>query len=353
MSGPRDPDPPARRLEAPHRRVASAPRIVERLAVLGYRSAGWIIGRLPARPAWTVLGWVSQASYLLWPAKRRWSNRNFGHVLGTSPDDPAVRRLALGAYRSYARYLVELMRLSSMTPAGAAAMLDPSSLDEVERLWRASRGVIFVACHIGNNDAIAAGCGHRGWPLSGVADDSTFPELFELLRQERKRWGANVIPWRNLREVYGVLRRGEMLALMVDWGYRPDDIPVKLFDAWTTLPAGPATLAAKTGAIILPVVARRMPDGRFRASTEEPIRVASSSPAELQRATQAIADALGRVIGAAPDQWYSFKPMWPATAAEMAALEARAGQMAAGEMATGETAAGEMATGETTANETR
>ena len=324
-----EPTTTARRLEAPHRRVASAPRIVERLAVLGYRMAGWIVARLPARPAWTILGWVTQASYLLWPAKRRWSNQNFGHVLGTSPDDPAVRRLALGAYRSYARYLVELMRLSSMKPAGAAALLDPTSLDEVERLWRSSRGIIFVACHVGNNEAIAAGCGHRGWPLSGVADDSTFPELFELLRQERKRWGATVIPWRNLREVYGVLRRGEMLALMVDWGYRPDDIPVKLFDTWTTLPAGPATLAAKTGAIILPVVARRMPDGRFQASTEEPIRVASSGPAELQRATQAIADALGRVIGAAPDQWYSFKPMWPATAAEMAVLEARAAQMVA------------------------
>lgn len=331
MNGPHEPGPAATRLEAPHRRVASAPRMVERMAVLGYRSAGWVVARLPARAAWTVLGWFTQASYLLWPAKRRWSNRNFGHVLGTSPDDPAVRRLALGAYRSYARYLVELMQLSSMTPAGAAAMLDPSSLDEVERLWRTSKGVVFVACHIGNNDAIAAGCGHRGWPLSGVADDSTFPELFELLRQERARWGATVIPWRNLREVYGVLRRGEMLALMVDWGYRPDDIPVKLFDAWTTLPAGPATLAARTGAIILPVVARRMPDGRFQASTEEPIRVTSSSPAELQRATQAIADALSRVIGAAPEQWYSFKPMWPATAAEMAALEARAGRLAASE----------------------
>lgn len=322
---------PRRSLEAPHRRAASAPRIVEKAAVLAYRSAEWIFAHLPPGPATTVVGWFVQASYLLWPAKRRWSNLNFGHVLGLPPGDPAVRRMALRAYRSYARYLVELMRLPAMTAEAAGALLDPTGIDHVEAIWRASNGVIFSAGHVGNNEAIAAGIGSRGWPLSGVADDSTFPELFERLRVERARWGATVIPWRNLREVYGVLKRREMLALLVDWGYRPDDIPVRLFGTWTTLPAGPATLAGKTGAVILPVVARRLPDGRFHATTDLPIRVASTRPADVLRATQEIADALGRVITAAPDQWYCFKPMWPETAAEMADLEARAVRMAAGE----------------------
>ena len=81
-------------------------------------------------------------------------------------------------------------------------------------------------------------------------------------------------------------------------------------------PPGPATLAAKTGSRILPITIHRQPDDTFAVSWPEPIDVASSDPAELQRATQAIADALAANIGAAPDQWYSFKPMWPATAAE-------------------------------------
>ncbi len=325
--GPIEPS-PKRALEAPHRRVAKAPRVVEKAAVLGYRSAEWVLGRLPTGPSARVVGWFVQASYLLWPKKRHWSNLNFGHVLGLPPDDPAVRRMALRAYRSYARYLVELMQLPGMSRDQAGTMLDPAALDTVERIWRDSNGVIFVACHVGNNEAIAAGVGARGWPLSGLADDSTFPELFEHLREERARWGSTVIPWRNLREVYGVLRRHEMLALLVDWGYRSDDIPVRLFGAWTTLPAGPATLAGKTGAVIVPVVARRLPDGRFHASTDDPIHVASTSPGEVLRATQAVADAIQRVIAAAPDQWYSFKPMWPETEAEAAELATRAARMA-------------------------
>ena len=122
-----------------------------------------------------------------------------------------------------------------------------------------------------------------------------------------------------------------MLALLIDWGYRADGIPVRLFDAWTTLPAGPATLAAKTSSRILPVAIRRGPDGRFHVSYAPVIEVASAAPADLQRATQAVADALAETIDAAPQQWYSFKPMWPATAEEAAELEQRAALMLADE----------------------
>jgi KDO2-lipid IV(A) lauroyltransferase len=130
--------------------------------------------------------------------------------------------------------------------------------------------------------------------------------------------------------MFGVLRRREMLGLLVDWGYRSDGIPVRLFDAWTTLPAGAATLAAKTGSHILPVWIHRLPDGTFGVFWDAPIVVASSEPAELQRATQELADAIAGAIRAVPHQWYSFKPLWPASDAEGADLERRARAMQAG-----------------------
>jgi len=317
------------RLEAPHRRASEGARVVERTSVLLYRGGSWLLGHLPARPAWTVIGWFTQASYVLWPTKRRWSNTNFSHVIGQPPDSAAVRRLALRAYATYARYLVELMRLPRLSQAQAATLVDGHGLDGVETYWRSSNGVVLVVCHVGNNEVVAAGVANRGWPISVVADDSAFPELFEILRRQRESWGVHVIPWRNLREVYGVLRRKELLALLVDWGYRDDGIPVQLFGSWTTLPAGPAALAAKTGATILPIAIRRQANDHFLVELDEPIMVASNDPADLQRASQAMATALERIIAAAPDQWYSFKPMWPPTAAEAEALAARAARMAA------------------------
>jgi KDO2-lipid IV(A) lauroyltransferase len=294
-----------------------------------YRATAWFLSHTPPRPAWTLVGLFSQASYLAWPKKRHWIDRNFGHVLGRDPGHRSVRRLALRAYNHYARYLVELMRLPSQSPELIADLVEPEGLVGLEHIWRGSNGIILAIGHVGNNEACAAGVASRGWPISVVADDSSFPEMFEMFRQLRESYGVAVIPWRNLRRVYEVLRRKELLALLIDWGYRSDGIPVRLFDAWTTLPAGPASLAAKTGATILPVVIRRTDEGRFRVHLDTPILVSSSAPAELQRASQAMADSLQRAIAAAPEQWYSFKPMWPETDEEAAELAARAAVMQA------------------------
>jgi lauroyl/myristoyl acyltransferase len=322
-----------RRLEAPHRRVGSSPRILERLAVAAYRALAWVLATVPPKPAAAVIGRASQLSYLAWPTKRRWSNRNFGHVLGLPPDHQEVRSMALRAYYGYGRYLVELMRLPSRSAEERAALVPDLDAVEFKRLWREAPqggGMIFVVGHVGSNDAVAAAIARHDMPISVVADDSAFPELFELLRSQREAWGVRIIGWRNLRAIFGVLRRREMLGLLVDWGYRADGIPVKLFGQWTALPAGPATLAAKTGSRILPIAIRRRPDGTFLVTWPGPIDLESADPAELQRATQAIADALATTIAAAPDQWYSFKPIWPATAAEAADLERRATLMQAG-----------------------
>jgi KDO2-lipid IV(A) lauroyltransferase len=300
--------------------------------VFGYRATAWLLAVLPPGPAAAVIGRLAQLSYLAWPTKRRWSNRNFGHVLGLPPDHPRVRDEAMRAYKGYGRYLVELMRLPSLPGHEVAGLAPDLDVDEVKRLWREAPGggMILAVGHVGNNEAVAAAVAQHGMPISVVADDSSFPEVFDILRRQREAWGVSIIAWRNLRAIFGVLHRREMLGLLVDWGYRSDGIPVRLFGAWTALPAGPATLAAKTRSRILPITIRRQPDDTFHVSWPGPIDVTSADPAELYRATQALADALAATIAAAPDQWYSFKPMWPTSLEEAADLERRATLMQAG-----------------------
>jgi KDO2-lipid IV(A) lauroyltransferase len=327
--------PPADRgrtaLGSPVQRTGRGPRPVEKLAIYGYRAGMWLMSRLPVPVARGIVAFFLQLSFVLWPKKRRYVNDNFAHVLGKPASSLEVRRKALAAYRSYARYVVELMRLPRMSNDEAEALVDTTSLLPLEAYWKESgRGIILTTPHIGNLEGVARGIARHGWPISSIGDDSSFPELFELLQKQRREWGINLIPWRNLREMFGVMRRNEILALVIDWGYRADDVPVRMFDAWTTLPVGPAAIAAKTGAPIVHVAIRRSDDGRtFQLTHGDPIFVTSSDPAELQRATQAIADQLAETIAAAPEQWYSFKPQWPPTAAEKEALAERVAALGA------------------------
>jgi phosphatidylinositol dimannoside acyltransferase len=319
-------------LGAPVARSGRGPRPIEKAAIYAYRAGAWLMGRLPVPIARGVVSLLLQVSFVLWPKKRRYVNDNFAHVLGRPANSLEVRRKALAAYRSYARYVVELMRLPRLTNEQAEALVDTSTLLPLEAYWKSSgKGLILTTAHIGNLEGVARGIARHGWPIAAIADDSSFPELFDHLRRQRKAWGVELIPWRNLRELYGWLKRSEILALIIDWGYRPDDVPVRLFGSWTTMPAGPATLAAKTGASIVHIAIRRSDDRqRFLVTYSDPITVSSTQPAEIQRATQAVADALAATIAAAPEQWYSFKPLWPATEAEQAALAERAAPVPAG-----------------------
>ena len=92
-------------------------------------------------------------------------------------------------------------------------------------------------------------------------------------------------------------------------------------------------------ATIAPIITTRQPDRRLRVTWADPIEVPSIGPADLQRATQRIADALELTIGRHPEEWYSFKPIWPATADEAFDLERRARAMQAGRADPGPNAA--------------
>ncbi len=321
---------------APHRRSQhhgpgrALVRAWECVVVALYRSASWLLARVPLRLSEPVARALFLAGYHLWPAKRRIIIANASHVLGLPPEDPRVSRLARGVYATYSRFALELMRLPSL-PADEPGRLLRNDGEHHRRfmaLWERcrteGRGIIAVSGHIGSIEVFAGAYAQEGIPVFGLADDSAFPELFELLTRSRARWGVTIIPWRRLRDIFRVMRQPCILGMVVDWGYRADDLPVRLFGDWTTLPAGPALLAARTHAVIVPVVVRREPDGRYRPIMSEPIEVADGSAAELARTTQAIADALEGMVRAAPEQWYTFKPMWPSSAPESAALAARA-----------------------------
>ena len=312
------------RFRAPHRREAGGPRIRERVVITAYRLGSWVLGRLPFGPTVRVAGWLSDAVWWAWPEKRRYVRGNAARILGLPQDDRRVAALGRAVFRNQTRWVIEGFHLPRMSRDEHVALFEAPAADALHAVWEASDGLILVGLHIGNGEAAAAGLAGRGWPIHVLADDTAYEALFERMVAQRRAWGVEAIRWRNIRDVYRVLRNHQILGLLVDWGYRPDGQPVRLLGSWTTLPSGPAMLAARTGATILPFWTVRRADGTFFGAMGHPITVATTAPADIARATQAIADALEPVIREAPEQWCVFKPMWPDDPAQEALLAERA-----------------------------
>ena len=311
------------------RRIAPATpreRKRERSAYLAYRLAEGVLQRLPRRLLLPLSAAVATGVFALAAGKRELTRDNLSRPLGLSPDHPRVGRAARRAFRNYAKYLVDMMRLGALSDEEVDDLVRIENIESLTVARAEGRGVLLCAVHVGGMDMIGPALKRLGQRIHVVADDTSYGRLFDHLRAIRLRHEIHLIPWRNLRQLFRSLRAGENLVLFCDWGYRPGDVPVEFFGEATTFPAGPATLAAKSGAPILPAHVLRTRDDRFVARGLPLVRATGSDPSAIQGATQELADALATVIAHDPGQWYIFRHIWPQTDADRrfaaAALEA-------------------------------
>ncbi len=304
----------------------------ERFTYWAYRAAETALSTLPRRIVVPGAVAVSNGAYDLSGAKGALVRGNMAQALGLPADDPRVSRAARRAFQNFGRYMVEVMRLPVLDPDEARRRVTFHGWEDLAAArGTEGKGVLICAVHVGAMDLLAPAMMVEGERLSAVGDDTTYGRLYDHLAEIRGAYGVDVIGWRNLRRLFKVLQDGGNLVLLCDGPYRPGDVPVELLGAPTTLPPGPAVLSARTGAAILPVGARRTDDDGLEAWGLPVIRATSTDPAEIYRATQALADALGSVIAADPGQWYMFRPVWPQTDADRAAAAAALERARAGE----------------------
>ena len=298
----------------------------EVLTYWGYRLLERVINTIPRRLAMPAAAAVGNLAYDVAGSKRDLIHANLSRPMRLPPDDKRVKRAARRAFRNYAKYLVDMMRIGELTEEQAHELVHIEDIGVLREARAREKGVLLCTVHVGGMDLIGPGLKAHGQSLHVVADDTTYGRLYDHLADARRKQHIFLIGGRNLRGLVRALRDRENLVLFCDGGYRRGDVPVEFCGEATTFPIGPATLAAKTGAPMMPVAAQRTADDHFRAAGLEVVDCASLEPAELYRATQAVADALGAVIADDPGQWYMFRPVWPQTDADRAhaqrALEA-------------------------------
>ena len=83
---------------------------------------------------------------------------------------------------------------------------------------------------------------------------------------------------------------------------------VTLFGRPATLPEGPLRLASASGAPIVPAFAARVGHRRYEIQVDPPLRLPRRpSDAELDAASQRLADSLAAFVRVRPTQWFNFR----------------------------------------------
>jgi lauroyl/myristoyl acyltransferase len=265
---------------------------------------------------------VGAASYLGWPSKRLVTQLNMAQVTGRPAHDPYVQRLALTSWRNYGRYASDFISFSHLNVDRVEQRL--RDLSEGEGGWRgciestlpAGRGAIIATAHFGNWD-MAAAIVARFHPISAVAETLSDEQLNKLLQDQRREKGIGIIPMEgSVRRILRLLQQNQFVAIVVDRPVSEDEgIEVTFFGRKTYVPSGPAALALKSGAAIVPGFVWYGHHNEFYSRAFTPIYPQESKGEkrvkEISRLTQRLYDALEMMIREWPSQWYMFRQFWP------------------------------------------
>ncbi len=243
--------------------------------------------------------------------------RNLRRALGPRVGRFELWLLVQAAFDSYTRYWVESFRLPSLTDAEIDAGqytvgYDTHVLDGLA----AGNGVILALPHLGGWEWAGRWLAQRNHRLTVVVEPIEPPELFEWFVSWRRSLGMEVVPLgpQAGSAVLKALRANEIVCLLCDRDLQGGGVEVEFFGERTTLPAGPATLALRTGAALLPtaVYFTGTRDGHF-GSTGPPILFerTKSLRNDVAALTQELAHRLEALIRRSPEQWHLFQPNWP------------------------------------------
>lgn len=279
-----------------------------------------------ARPLPRTLGYRLAALggelyYWLNPRHSHRAVENYAIVLADDPRAPRVRDAARRSFRNYGKTLFDFLRLSHLDPDAIESDTFITGFEHLDAALAGGRGVLLVTLHFGNWDLAAALVAARGYPVSTLADRFTPPALDRLIAATRERAGLGIIPLdrgdkhgHGLRRVARALRRGQVVALLIDRPQREGGVEVEFFGARAWLPSGPARFALRSGAPVLPCYLLRRPGDRtYLGAIEPPIPFVPSGDegADVRALTQAIVERLEGPLRQYPDQWYMFRQMWP------------------------------------------
>jgi lauroyl/myristoyl acyltransferase len=311
------PTPPAR--PTPPIRDTAAD-MAGRAADLGY-AAGWrLVRELPAPVARVAFdAGADLAARRRGPGVAR-MRANYARV---RPDLTAAQldELTRAGVRSYARYWREAFRLPAMDHKDLADRVDPAvhGREHLDAALARGRGAVVALTHSGNWDVVGAWAVQRYGGFVTVAERLRPEALFQRFVDYRESLGFEILPMTGgeapVRGLLRALRAGRIVCLVADRDLSRHGVGVDFFGHRAAMPPGPASLAAATGAALLPLgcwfTGAGPHDGEegwgFRIHPPVPVPGRDGVPA----ATQAMADAFAGEIAERPQDWHMLQRIWP------------------------------------------
>ena len=255
---------------------------------------------------------VGAVLYRLLRPRREIAMANLAATLGDRFDERERRRIVSFSVRSMAKTMLELLKAPWMREEQMERFAPARGVEHLTRAVEAGNGVIVITGHFGNWELLAATIARLGYRLSVIARDANDPDTADIINRSRERAGEAVLPRESVREMLRILRDGDLLGILPDQHADRGGVWLDFMGRPACTATGPATLAQRTGAAIVPGFARRTEDDTLDVYFLPAIEMPDTGDRErdIREGTQRVNDVLGEQIALHPEQWVWMHRRW-------------------------------------------
>lgn len=256
---------------------------------------------------------AADVGFYLFHSFRKRSIRNLNLALGKRLDAREIVRKSL---RNFFRDFVEMGFALEASPEEIRAEIPLLGREHLEAALAKGKGAIALSAHLGNFFLVGTRLAIEGYPTYVLVNPPRNGSFRELLVQYRLKVWQRTIHSRPRRQAFDellrVLRQNELAIVIADEYRSGNGIYVPFFGRTVLARRGPATLALRTGAAVVPIYLIRDPSGRLTLMIEPEIKLFRSEnvQADIKENTLRITQWLERVVRSYPDQWNWMNIHW-------------------------------------------
>jgi KDO2-lipid IV(A) lauroyltransferase len=245
--------------------------------------------------------------------------------------EPERRAIALGAYRSYCKAMIQALWSAGAGEQELISILRVADFTPVRRALAGGRGLFLLSGHFGAWELLASSLRLQvGVPFVLIAQTQRNRRISALVDSIRGRFGNEVVPMGiGTRNVVKALHDKRIIGLLGDQSGPKESVFVDFFGRPAATHRGVAALALKNRTPIVMLLLKREPDETYVTLSEEVdfSDLTEYSEENIRELTQRHVSLLERYIRQFPEQWLWMHRRWKHTPYyEMQTAEAGGGR---------------------------
>jgi KDO2-lipid IV(A) lauroyltransferase len=231
-------------------------------------------------------------------------------------DEAFRRRVLFRFWQHLGRLVVEFLRSPGLSPEDVDRLvdIDPEGYARFERAYGEGKGAVVVTAHFGNFELLGSIWSRRNLPVTAITKRLSRNAFNDFWLAQRRRAGLAEVPDSgSIREILAVLRRREVLAIMIDQNMIPRRaVFAPFFGKLAATTPAPAVFAERSGAPVFLVLMHPLPGGRHRVTLDGPVPFDRGG--DRERDVLAFTAKLNRLleerVRAEPEYWYWIHRRW-------------------------------------------